>query len=899
MFDAVARRLVALHRADPLVIVLDDLQWADEESLAFVDFLAPDAERCGLVVLATVRRGELDRLPRSADVIELGGLPPAEVGLLLTSSAPDEPVDPELVEAVWRHTGGNPFFIGEVDRLLRSGGRHREAAHWRSLVPAGVRSVLVRRFARLPQRASHTLSAAAELGEVVDPPVLASVLECPLDDVLDDLAVAGHDGLLEPRGAGTDLSFAHSLVREAARGELSLRERRDLNRRAADAIAQRYGERAVGQVARHLADAGDPEAPAWAARAGEAAYAASMYAEAAAWFERALDLAAAETAAPLRLRRAEALSRCGRPDEAEAELLDVARAARADSDWRLLGRAALGIGSLGGGFEVRQLDPGQQALLAEAIESLGDEDSALLVLLLARLSIARSLDGDHDDRAALADRALAIARRVGDDAAIGAALGAWCDANAGPADIDSRAMAAAEMLVSAQRCGDAELELLARRLALVAALEAGEIGFVTRHAAAFGRLADRLRLPQFTWYARLVEGMLAHLRGNLERAAELADAASQLGRQAGSANARMLADGALGPAVARDRGEPGWLDRVIEVNVGIPEVSRGHDLALPFRLYTVGYGGTPEDVAAGIPGWAEVWRRTDPHDGLTLYLGFHLARAAAFTGDVELMAETEATLTPYADRFALDGTGSVCYGPVSAALGALAAARGDVARVEQLYQAAIAACRRIGAPLLQARFEGELADAGRPARPSGRTGARRGVLRRDGDVWLVEFAGESTRLKHSKGLADLAVLLGCPDRDVHVFDLFGATGADRSDSGHVIDGTAKAAYEHRIRELTADIESAEERGDDARAATIDEERAALIAHLAAALGLGGRPRVASSDVERARKAVGMRLRDACRRIGAELPDLGRHLRSAVRTGTWCSYRPETPVDWSL
>ena len=72
-----------------------------------------------------------------------------------------------------------------------------------------------------------------------------------------------------------------------------------------------------------------------------------------------------------------------------------------------------------------------------------------------------------------------------------------------------------------------------------------------------------------------------------------------------------------------------------------------------------------------------------------------------------------------------------------------------------------------------------------------------------------------------------------------------------------------------------------------------------ITHLAGALGLGGRPRAAASNVERARKAVGMRLREACKRIDAELPELGRHLSSAVRTGTWCSYRPERPTEWTL
>lgn len=909
LFDAIARRLVELHRSAPATVVLDDLHWADEESLAFVDFLAPDAEQHGLVVLATVRRGELSPLPRSAVVVDLDGLAPDEVGRLLRAPEGAEQVDPTLVEAVWRHTGGNPFFITEVGRLLRARGHESDAAHWRSIVPEGVRSVLARRFARLPQGANRTLLAAGELGEVVDAEVLAAALDRPLDDVLDDLAVAAATGLLRTDHDG-GTAFAHSLVREAARSELQPAVRRVLNRRAAEALEVLRGEGAVGQIAQHLLAAGDPSAGAWAERAGEAAYAASMYADAARWFARAIDRGPAGGATTLRLRRAEALSRCGRTEEAEAELLEIAALARRTGDGGLLARAALGVGSIGGGFEVRQLDPAQQALLIEAIERLGDTDSALLATLTARLSIACSLDADHEQRVDLAERALAMARRTGDDAAIGAALGAWCDAHAGPADVDARAAAAAEMLVAARRVDDAELELLALRLAFVAALEAGDVGRARRHAAAFAALADRLRLPQFTWYARLVEGTLAHLAGDLEAAAALSDRSSELGRLAGSANARMLADGALRPAVERDRGDPGWLERLVEVNTGIPEANRGLDLDAPFLLYTVGYGGTPERVATGLPGWTEMWHRTGAHDGLALYLGFHLARAAALTGDADLVARTEAALEPFAHRFALDGTGAVCYGPVDAALAALAAARGDAALAAVRYRRAVDACRRIGAPLLRARFEAELADVTEPARPRpadrpGRSDGtavgtvRRGTLRRDGEVWLVGFGGRETRLRPTKGLTDLAVLIARPGHDVHVFDLVGAAGADRGDAGGVIDATARTAYEQRIRALTDDIEAAEERGDDRRAAALDDERAALVTHLAGALGLGGRARVAASDVERARKAVGMRLREACRRIDAELPELGRHLDNAVRTGTWCSYRPDAPVDWTL
>ncbi len=631
VFDGLARRLVQRHEVEPRVIVLDDLQWADDESLAFVDFFVPDAEQHGIVVIATVRRGELARLPLRATVLELGGLRRDDVARLLASPGGAGDLDGELVEAVWRHTGGNPFFIGEVDRLLRSTGRGMSAEQWRSIVPEGVRSVLARRFARLPQRASRTMFVAAELGEAISPPRLAVVLGCDLDEVLDDLDAAVTAGLVHTT-TGFELAFSHSLVREVARAELPPSERRAVNRRAADDLQARGDDRLAGQIAQYLWNAGDPDASSWAERAGDAAFAASMYADAAMWFERAL-AACSDAAEPaVRLRLARALSRCGRAHDAEPQFLHVAAVARAAGDADLLAQAALGVGSIGGGFEVRQLDVAQQALLTEAIDALADHadvDGTSMSKLLARLSIASAIDAGgagHSARAALAERALTMARRTGDDSAIGAALGAWCDAHAGPGDTDARSLASVEMSAAARRCGDAELELLARRLALVAALEAGDIGTVKRHATAFARTADGLRLPQFTWYARLVEGMLAHLAGDLGLAEALNTRAAELGRQAHSANAEMLTDGALGPAIARDRGDPDFLDRVVRVNSGIPEATRGQDIAAPFHVYAVGYGATHDDVAGGIPGWAEMWRSTGVHDGLCLFLGFHLAR---------------------------------------------------------------------------------------------------------------------------------------------------------------------------------------------------------------------------------------------------------------------------------
>jgi hypothetical protein len=115
----------------------------------------------------------------------------------------------------------------------------------------------------------------------------------------------------------------------------------------------------------------------------------------------------------------------------------------------------------------------------------------------------------------------------------------------------------------------------------------------------------------------------------------------------------------------------------------------------------------------------------------------------------------------------------------------------------------------------------------------------------------------------------------------------------------VIDAHARHAYRDRLRQLDSDAEEADRAGDADRAARIAIERDALVAELSAAYGLGGRVRRTGSAAERARTTVTARIRDSIRRIDAVHPELARHLRAAIHTGTLCSYEPEHPVSWRL
>jgi tetratricopeptide (TPR) repeat protein len=191
--------------------------------------------------------------------------------------------------------------------------------------------------------------------------------------------------------------------------------------------------------------------------------------------------------------------------------------------------------------------------------------------------------------------------------------------------------------------------------------------------------------------------------------------------------------------------------------------------------------------------------------------------------------------------------------------------------------------------------------------PAGPATDQAPLFRCEGPLWHLRYAGREVRLPDSKGLRDIAVLLGRPGTPVPAVELAAASAAGehveglhpQGDTGDVIDATARAAYRRRLRELEEEAEEADAAADAARSERIAVERDALVGQLSAAYGIGGRVRRTGSPAERARTTVTARIRAAMRRIAAAHPELGRHLETALRTGTLCVYRPEQPPAWRL
>jgi hypothetical protein len=165
-------------------------------------------------------------------------------------------------------------------------------------------------------------------------------------------------------------------------------------------------------------------------------------------------------------------------------------------------------------------------------------------------------------------------------------------------------------------------------------------------------------------------------------------------------------------------------------------------------------------------------------------------------------------------------------------------------------------------------------------------------LRDEGEVWFISGIGTSCRLKTSRGVELLARLIAEPNRELHVLELLGGDAVDGGDAGEVLDATAKATYQRRLRELREELEEAEQWNDSVRAERARNEIDALETELARAAGLGGRSRRVGGAAERARVNVQRRLADALRRITDVAPELGKYLGLTIRTGVYCSYLPD-------
>src|SRR5215203_4618087 len=431
-------------QTQPLLLVLEDLHWADDSTLLLTEYLAPLLPEMPVRIIGTYRDDEVDTSHpllrvinqlgrrRLIDRISLRRLSFGGVRAMVEALAGQPPPE-ELVRVIDSETEGNPFFVEELYLHLAESGvlldeRGRVRADLKvseASVPESIRLVVGERLSRLSRRTREALVAAAVSGRIFAPDFVGEVADVDTDALVDALEEAEGARLIAPVKGDGNLAFSHELIRQSLLADLSTLKRERLHLQAANAIERRYAddlEEHAADLTHHLSRAGRladrPRLVRYLTIAGDRAADAAAFDDAVAHFQQALSLlerSTQDTRAELLERLAMALRSVGRWDDALTtmnEALDLYQAlGRTDA----LGRLSWAM--------VSQLTwtarvPEAVQAAQRALAALGDIASADRARLLSAMGWAVSLGGDHAKAKQMFDQARALADQVGNERAL-------------------------------------------------------------------------------------------------------------------------------------------------------------------------------------------------------------------------------------------------------------------------------------------------------------------------------------------------------------------------------------------------------------------------------------------------------------------------------------------------
>jgi DNA-binding SARP family transcriptional activator len=699
LFEAVAATIRHAAREAPVVLIIEDLHWADDATVAMLAHAIRTVAGARLLVAGSLRDGGAEsrtaldallddlRRERRLERVVLAGLSEEETGALAGTWL-GAPASPDLAAAVHRRTGGNPLFVEELVRHLVESHPDRAAEALIAAagvdVPEGVRSVIDRRLARLPEPAGEALRVAAVAGEDFRLPDVAAASETSDEALSGGLDAAVAAGLVDEAALPGHYRFAHALVREAVLAGLSGTRRALLHRRMAEVLPP---ER-LPELARHLLDARPlvdaPTAARSALRAAEHATRMLAYEDAAELLARAAADGLDERD-PLRaevlLSLAEARQRMGDAPSAARGLDEAARAARSLGNGDLLARVALATAGLT--VTVGPVRGDVRALLEEALGAV-DEDSELRPRLLARLAIEVYYAPPATLRERLSDAALNAGRGTGGRALL-EALGARHVALWSPAHTEERLAIADELVAAARESGDREAELQGVNWRVADLLELGEFDAARGSIADHERLAADLRLPAYDWYVPMWRAALALFAHRVEEAQTLSEEGAHIGRRAHDENAELLFE-------VQRNGIDGAVERMTDADYarirGRAEHSPAGGAWRAFLLARTLLRGDAERVGRQLEHEVTALAAT-PLDANWLYTAMVLGVLAAQLGDEQAAAGLYPRLSRYGHRIVTVGRGCACGGSASLALGLLAATLGDRAAAAAHLEAAV------------------------------------------------------------------------------------------------------------------------------------------------------------------------------------------------------------------
>ena len=742
LFEAVGSLLANASRSWPLVLVLEDLQWADKPTALMLTHVVRSIQTERVLIIGTYRDSELSeplatlladlRRDRALEQLPLGSLDRGEVAAMIAAWIGRTPPT-HYAHALHRETEGNPFFIEEVLRHLIEVGAADET-EWGRLasftelgIPDGVREAIERRLAMLSPAARRTVTMAAAIGRSFSIEILEAVAELDAERLLEELEEAAERRIVEEEaGAPGCYAFAHALIRETLYASLSGPRRVGLHRRIGAVLEERHANDAeppLGELAYHFVEAAEPGAAAkavdFSARAARRALAALAYEEAAGHFDRALQaLELSEspderTRCDLLLGLGDSRSKASEFDQSRTAFHAAAELARAARLREQLSLAALGLGRRW--IEQGTADPAIIGVLEEALAALPETHTALRAKLFGRLAMELHFSNEPDRCEELARQSVALARQLDDPPTLAFALNARHWAQRGQDEVDELLAMADEIIRQAEASAELELALQGHSWRLVDLLELGQTEEIDDEIAACVSLADRLGQPFYQSWVAGLHPMRALMQGRFDEAEQLATHALRAAESAGNWN-----------GITSSRVQLAWCWK---------DIGRGADRAAEVEHFVQHEVLSRPQSAGAVAMWngnlalfmaeagleaqaraylrrvadcddTELRRNVDGRSAAAL-----AAEACALLGDEQLAARLYELLLPRDGLCILGGRGVYFRGAAARYLGLLAATLGQTEDAIRHLEDALKTNARVQAPPWIARNQLELARA--------------------------------------------------------------------------------------------------------------------------------------------------------------------------------------------
>jgi ActR/RegA family two-component response regulator/tetratricopeptide (TPR) repeat protein len=957
LFDAVIQFLRHAAARRPLVCVLDDLHEADGDSVQLLRSLTTEIADARLLVVAAYRDAVVDPATRAeigriadhpaAGVVHLSGFDETDVWRYIVETTDVRPPK-ALVRAIVGKTEGNPLFVADVVNLLAADERLDEdpvAGELQLAIPESRRQAVAHRLGRLSDACRRTLETAAVVGPEVEIQVLSLVLDQDAASVRAaiDEAIA-HRLVVVGELAGA-IRFTNVLVRDVLHDHVPAADRARIHGRIADVLettSAARAERPLAAIAHHrlasaTCTADVARAYGYVVAAAQRAAELMAHEEAARCYELALRVAErAELATPivqteLLVELAETHWRAGHTEAARAVGRRALAVAKESGEAAVGATAALAFAGRLPGFGAIACDEEVVAELERALTALPPTASALRAMLMARLAEELTYLPRRTADRTLAPKAITLARSLDEPAVLASVLRTTQWSVWTPDDVERRRQLAEEIVALAGRTHDPMLALDGELFRLWSALEHGEMDVARRQLVLASRLAERLRLPYYSWITTMARACLHIATGRFDDAERIADEALRAADATANPTVPLFV-GAQRGHIMWHRGRFEELARwLTDVVGGFSMLAATLDCSL---VITYAEAGQRELARAELGRFAADDFVGVPRNPMWLMNMTSLAVGCVAVGDVEAAGRLYPLLAPFA-RYNIVVVPVWVGAPVAHYMGGLAALLGDVVAARRHYEDALVLEARTGTRQWGARTQlayarllrasGRPGDAARadelvassraialelglapvlaqvdamePATARDAASVRRCRFHRHGDAWELDYAGKRATVRHRVGMEYLRQLLARPGEPVPVLELASGRGSavlvERA-GGPAIDRRAFAEVQRRIAEIELEVE-----GYAARGATASEALRAELAECRGYLAKSGGGVLSASD--RARPSVTKAIDRAIAAITDAHPVLGHHLRRHVETGRTCVYVPDVgaPVRFEL